>query len=110
MTESTEYVLIGEHPENLESGALIAPGDRVSAGDVGEGDQWLVDEGRLRDVADLEPTQAEIDAYKSSPTVLTGAALSKRAADLNIDGRSEMTAEELRAAISQREANPDSEA
>jgi hypothetical protein len=112
MTDTdTEYVLFGEHPENLESGALIAPGDRVRTGDLGEGDQWLVDEGRLRDVAELEPTKEEIEATEASPALLKGQALDERADELDIAGRSNMTADEKRAAIAERrESNPNPEA
>jgi hypothetical protein len=48
----TEYVHVGNHAEVLANGRMIGPGDRAS--DTGAGDQWLIDEGRLVDVASFD--------------------------------------------------------
>lgn len=87
-----EFVHVGSHAENLESGALIGPGDRVKPDELGDGDAWLIDEGVLRDV----------DSF-GGETVVAGDALRKRAGDLEIEGRSKMSADELRDAIAARE-------
>lgn len=98
-TDTITYVLFGEHAENLASGALIAPGDRVSSADLAEGDQWLIDDGKLRDLADCEPTPAEVAEADDQPKLLAGEALTARAEELDIPGRSTMSADEKRAAI-----------
>jgi len=104
-TTDDEFVLVGDHPENLASGAMIGPGERVARADLDlEGaDRWLVDEGRLRPLSDFTPTAEELAEHEAGP-VLSGKALDKRAADLEIEGRSSMSADELRAAIAEREA------
>jgi hypothetical protein len=66
MSDAREFVLFGDHAENLQSGAMIAPGDRVKAADLGDEDQWLIDDGRLRDLADLKPTKEEIADTKAA--------------------------------------------
>jgi hypothetical protein len=92
MAES-EYVHVGEHAENLESGALIGPGEHVPADALGDGDRWLIEDGVLRDV----------DSF-GGETVVAGDALQQRARDLQIQGRSTMSADELRDAVAAREA------
>jgi hypothetical protein len=103
MTEEREYVLTGDHAESLTSGRLIGPGDRVSSTELVDGDgnpidTYLVDEGRLTPLDDLQPE------------VLEGEDLQARAAELKIRGRSNMSAEELRDAVAKREAEIAAEA
>lgn len=93
----TEYVHVGPHADVLASGRPVGPGERLTHTDLdltqddhrGE-DQHLVDEGRLVDVRDFGGP---------SNTVLAGDDLQARARELEIEGRSKMSAEELRAAI-----------
>lgn len=94
------YVLIGDHAENLTSGGMLEPSERIAEGDLAltagdkvGGDQWLVDDGRLVDVESFGPSE-----------VLSGQALKDRAKELEIDGYSTMKADALRAAIAEREA------
>jgi hypothetical protein len=42
-----ELALIGDHAENLHSGAMLSPGERINESDLAPEDGWLVDEGRL---------------------------------------------------------------
>jgi hypothetical protein len=100
MTDDREFVHVGDHAESLSSGRSIGPGERVSADELGAEDAYLVEEGRLVDVADLQPTADEIAEAKSHE----GDALKQRARDLDIQGRSKMNADELRAAVDAREA------
>lgn len=94
------YVLVGDHAENLVSGVMLEPGGRVDADDLAlttkdkpGGDRWLVDDGKLVDVESFGPAD-----------VLDGKALRDRAAALEIEGRTKLDADELRAAVAQREA------
>lgn len=89
-----DYVHVGDHAEVLHSGRSIGPGDRVPPDELQEGDQYLVDEGRL--VPD-----ANEEIATNAP--LSGEALQDRARELDIDGRSNMTADALRAAVSEAE-------
>ena len=88
MSERT-YVMVGDHAENLQSGRMVGPGDRIPESELQDGDRWLVDEDRL-----LED---------SGPEELSGDALKSRARDLNIPGRGSMNADELREAIAKAE-------
>lgn len=85
-----EFALVGDHAENLASGAIIAPGERVHPDQIGDGDGWLIEEGRL---VEIEPPD--------EPTIT---ALRAKARELDIEGRSSMSAENLRAAIDEAEA------
>lgn len=92
MTEPSQYLFIGDHAEPLASGRTLLPGDTLPAGAVNPEDphdRYLLDEGRLRPVDNDEP--------------LTGDALKQRAAELEIEGRSQMSADELRDAVAQAE-------
>lgn len=103
-----EYKNIGRGATDLASGRMLSPGEIVDAealelgteGDTGH-DQRLIDEGVL---LYLGPER--------QPPRLTGEALTARAAELEIEGRSTMNADELRAAIAvaeNDEAAPDAE-
>lgn len=89
----TEYVHVGAHADILASGRSIGPSDRVPESELTEEDQHLLDEGRLVDVASFEPTEAQ-----------THAQLRARASELEIDGRSKLSDDELREAIAKHEA------
>lgn len=91
MTDPTQYLFTGDHPEPLASGRTLLPGESVPASAVDPEDphdRYLLDEQRLRPLV---------------PEKLTGDALKARAAELDIDGRSEMTADELRKAVAAAE-------
>lgn len=47
------FVCLSDHAEILQSGVQLGSGDRVGEADLGEADQWLVDEGHLVDVAEF---------------------------------------------------------
>lgn len=90
------YRFVGNHPDSLASGRAIAPFDEVPAEQVNPDhphDAALIDEGKL---LPIEP---------APPPKLTGEALDKRAADLDIEGRSDMSADQKRAAIERKEAD-----
>jgi hypothetical protein len=42
-----EFALVGDHAENLHSGAMLAPTERVTESELAPEDRWLIDEGRL---------------------------------------------------------------
>lgn len=95
-----KYLFVGGHADSLASGRPVAPyqevpGDYVDPDDPH--DAALIAEGKLID-GDPQPTK------------LTGKALDDRAAELEIDGRSDMSADEKRAAIERREAELAAEA
>lgn len=87
--EAREYALVGDHAENLESGRMIAPTERVAESDLGPADGWLIDEGRL--------------VLVETPDPPTTRELKARAAELGIEGRSKMSPGELRVAIDEAE-------
>lgn len=97
----TAYVKVrGDwHPEVLANGQTMAPGEPfprslLDPGDENhEGDKRLIDEGIVIDAV-LPPVELEGDA------------LTERARELDIKGRSKMSAEELRVAIAAEESEP----
>lgn len=86
-----EYALTGDHAENLHSGAMLAPGERVTDAELDPdgADLWLVEEGRLVEVAEPDPPSLR--------------ELKARAKTLGIEGRSKMGADELQQAIQEAE-------
>lgn len=81
---------LGGHIEYLEGGRPAVPGEQVTLDDKEialPGNKLLIDEGKL--VA-LEPVKQP-----------TKAELLERAADLDIEGRSKMSPDELRQAIAE---------
>jgi hypothetical protein len=89
----TLYRFIGSHQEDDHSGAFLTPGQKVDydADALGaDRTKQLIDDGKLIKI-DEEPQ-------------LTGDALEKRAQELDIKNRSKMSAEELRAAVDEAEA------
>lgn len=87
----TLYRYIGRRPETLGSGRPVATSDVVEADLAHHHDRWLIAVGLLVPIPDRYETK------------LTGDALKQRAADLNIEGRSSMGADELRAAVAAAE-------
>jgi hypothetical protein len=91
----TEYVHVGSHADVLSSGRPVGPGQRLTDKDLdlpgkdnpGE-DQHLLDEGRI----------VSLDSFGGSLSVEEAKA---KASELNIEGRSKMSADELRAAVAQ---------
>lgn len=99
----TEFVHVGSHADTLAGSEEddipsrdIGPGDIVGEHELTEADHYLIEEGRLVDVDTIGGSQ--------SNEPLTGEALKKRASDLDIQGRSDMNADELRQAIADAEA------
>lgn len=92
-----KYLFVGAHADSLASGRPVAPyeeldqskpSDKVDPDDPH--DAALIAEGKLLNV-DPQPDE------------LTGEELQRRARDLNIEGRSKMSTEDLRAAIAKAE-------
>lgn len=94
--KGTEYVNISTHADVLANGRNIGPSDRVLEAELTEEDLYLVEDGRL----------VAVDSFDSSTDEapqLSGDALVERARELEIEGRSSMSADELRAAIADAE-------
>lgn len=89
-----EFAYVGDHAVNIESGALLGPGDRVSEEDLGKGDKYLIDDGML--IEYHEPTAAERKAAEHEQLVAQAKAL-------DIRGRTNMSDSELRKAIDERQ-------
>jgi hypothetical protein len=101
--------VIGDHPEDLASGRVVAPEEPFEASALAskptgddatpealrayEHDRRLLDEGRV------------IEA-KMTPVALEGEALQARARELGIEGRTTMTAAKLKRAVAQAEQDP----
>lgn len=92
----TEFVHVGAHADVLASGRVIGPGERCTDRDLDPEDQHIVEEGRL----------VEVEAFDGGNRneVLTGDELKGRASELDIPGRSSMSADELRSAIAVHDA------
>jgi len=93
------YGYIGDHAEILENDRAIGPGESVTEDEIGPEDAHLFANGKMLDTKD--DSVAEMPA--AEPEQLTGEALTERAAELDIEGRSKMSADELRAAIAAAE-------
>jgi hypothetical protein len=84
------YLYVGDHGETLASELRVNNGDEVPASKVDrDADGWLIEAGRL---------------VALTPQKLTGDALKQRAADLDIEGRTAMSADELRDAVANAES------
>lgn len=94
----TEYVHVGSHADVLASGRVVGPGERLTHDDLDAEDQHVVEEGRLVNVESFEKG--------ASNEVLSLEEAKSRAAELNIEGRSKMSADQLRTAIAEHE-NPE---
>lgn len=83
---------VGNVADTLDDGRPIAPGDRLEDIDLDlPHNKLLHDEGRLI-------------VLEAKEEKLTGPALKERAAELEIEGRADMNADDLRAAIAKKEA------
>jgi hypothetical protein len=83
---------VGPVADTLDDGRPIAPGETIEDLDLDlPHNKLLHDEGRL----------VVLDQKRER---LTGKALSDRAAELDIEGRTDMSADQLRAAIAKKEA------
>lgn len=91
----TEYVHVGQHADVLSSGLGIGPSDRVNASDLSDADQHLLDDEVL----------VLVSSFGGDDNRLSKADLAAKAADLEIEGRSKMTVDELRAAVAERESD-----
>lgn len=87
----TEYVHVGSHADVLASGRPVAPGERLAHEDLSPEDRHIVEEGRLVDV------EAFGRGAENAP--LSTEEAKARAAELNIEGRSKMSADQLRTAV-----------
>lgn len=115
------YRYIGNSPTDLEGGRPIAPGDYTgdideivpaAEGETPDKNQQLLEDGMLLEAPgveldeDLQPLPVEPveETEPAGATQLTGKALDDRAKELDIEGRSDMSADELRAAVAEAEA------
>lgn len=114
---TSSYFNARRAPTDLASGRVLAPGETVEAGDLTLGtledsdrpthDQRLVDGGTLQDATLHEGAATDSE----DRPLLAGDALEQRARELGIEGRSAMSADELRAAVAEAEDtdNPNGE-
>lgn len=92
------YGYTGPAATVLKSGAHVAPGTTLAKGDLTEEEvKFFTDQGWLSDLA------AEQD-FAERQGEATVADLRQRASELDIQGRTKMSAEELRAAVAEAEA------
>lgn len=124
-----EYRFVGGHAEGLEGGRSVEPGEFTGPLAVIGVNQDLIESqmlvevpnGTYKSVYDQDPPEpyklAEVPSDEEEPepvlpgqpdppiepVVLAGDALVQRAQELDIEGRSTMTADELRAAVSAKE-------
>lgn len=100
-----EFRFVGSHPDELDGGRPIEPGEFTGPIDpeLPKNEQLLADE-LLLSVPDGTYEESTGGPPPEAPELLKGEALNKRASELNIEGRSDMSADELRAAVAQAEA------
>lgn len=92
---------VSDHAEDLSDGRVAAVGEFYHDVDLKHPTQKrLLKEGRIIRVPEADAPE---------PEKLTGDALQRRAQDLDIQGRSDMSADQLRAAIADAEDNTDGE-
>jgi hypothetical protein len=103
VSANAEFVHVGAHADILASGRSVGPGERIPQSELTDEDQHLVDEGHIVDVASFgdAPSNAPDGIGEPEPTK---AELQARARELDIDGRSKMSVDELRQVIADREA------
>jgi hypothetical protein len=88
----TDVKCVSRHAEDLDDGRMIAPGEVADVDLNHPHNKRLLDEGAVVLLNEEE-----------DPGILTGKALADRAEELEIEGRSNMKADELRAAIVEKE-------
>lgn len=107
-----EFRYVGTHVGDLEGGRQVEPGEFTGPIDP-EAPQnaSLISEELLLEVADgtYKEVTGEDPPEPVSDPILKGEALDERARELDIEGRSSMTADELRSAIAAAEANTEKE-
>lgn len=96
-----EYRFIGNHAEELEGGRPIEPGEYTGLIKLEAHNLDLFNDGLLLEVPKGTAPEGQ--------GALTGDALNERARELDIEGRTKMSADELREAVAEREANPHDE-
>lgn len=98
MTIST-VKCVSDHVEDLADGLSVAPGEIAYEVDTTEPHNTrLLDEGRI-----IRVNEADVP----DPPKLEGRALNQRAQELDIEGRSDMSADQLRDAIAEKEKEGD---
>lgn len=102
-----EFRFVGNHPDELDGGRPIEPGEFTGPIDISEEspkNKQLSDDGLLLEVSDGTYKEEVGGEPPPARQVLRGDALQARADELDIEGRSKMNADELRAAIAEAEA------
>jgi hypothetical protein len=104
MSDLKEYRVIGSHAVSLVGGRMVETGGFTGPIDPSHDEhKQLIDDGQLTPVK-AGTYKKEYDQDPPDAAVrLTGDSLSKRAAELDIEGRSDMNADQLRAAVAERE-------
>jgi hypothetical protein len=93
----TDVKCVSRHAEDLDDGRMIAPGEVADVDLNHPHNKRLLDEGSVVLLDEDE-----------DPGILTGEALQARASELQIEGRSGLSADELRAAIVEKEREDNS--
>jgi len=116
---STEYRFVGSHPDELDGGRPVEPGEFIGAIEIDDDpdsetytpkNAQLRDDGHLLEVEDGSAKAAAKAAATEEPPqpdedgLLRGDDLNRRADELGIKGRSKMSADELRASVAEAEA------
>lgn len=101
-----EFRYIGAHAETLDGGRPIEPGEFTGPIDPAlPQNAHLLDSGALLEVPDGTYEREYGTQAPDSPELLRGKALHDRAEELNIEGHSSMSADELREAVRNAETN-----
>lgn len=90
---------VSTHPETLDSGRSVAPGEFFVLSveeQQSSGNARLIDEEKIL----IDPS---VRAPETEPETLTGKALERRAKELDIEGYSTMSADDLRQAVAAAE-------
>jgi hypothetical protein len=110
MSDLKEYRNVANHAASLEGGRMVDEGGFTGPIDPAlPAHQQLIADGQLIPVPDGTFNEEYGVKPPDPQTQLTGDALKERAAELDIQGRSSMNADELRAAIEEAERDSDEE-
>lgn len=114
-----EYRFVGSHPDELDGGRPIEPGEFVGPIEINDDPDsegytpknlHLLEDGNLIEVPEGTAAKVQKQAEAEAPPVpdddgqLRGESLDRRAAELDIKGRSSMSADQLREAVTEAEA------